>query len=117
MFPEHIPESAENIQYFYRYRHLVEADFDIYLKIKLPEAEFETEKTRIIQQHPDTKIVRNENGGMDYRIKFETVGSYYYEIVSFSDEDFTIEYITSYSLEGDAVGDVPYFKEIRKDLP
>jgi hypothetical protein len=114
IFPESIPEEAENMQYFYRYREIIEEDFDIYLKISLPEAEFEAEKTRIIQQYPDAEIVERENGEVEYRIAFEHAGSYHYNFASFSETDSTITYTISYSLEGDTVGDIPYFKEIEK---
>lgn len=115
IFPESISASAENIQYFYRYRNIMEEDFDIYLKLSLSKPEFDAEKMRLMQQYPNAEIVEKENGVIDYRIHFEDQRSYYYEFVSFSQEDLTIEYICSYSLEGDAVGDIPYFEEVRKN--
>ena len=115
IFPKNIPESAENIQYFYRYRDIIEEDFDIYLKVRLSESDFEAEKMRIMQQYPNVEVVEDEKGVVDYRIRFEQQGSYYYEFVSFSYKDFTVEYISSYSLEGDSVGDIPYFEEVRKN--
>jgi len=69
---------------------------------------------RIIQMYPDAEIVKRENGAMEYRIAFEHPGSYYYNFVSFFKMDSTVTYTISYSLEGDTVGDIPYFEEIEK---
>ncbi|MDR1003115.1 MAG: hypothetical protein LBL82_07600 [Oscillospiraceae bacterium] len=110
-FPEKIPESAENTEYFYRY-----VDFwwsyDIYLKVKLSESDFEEEKLRIGKQYPEAEIVNN-NGAIEYRIKYYD-GDYFYKFVSFSEQDLTVTYICSYSVEGYSGGDTPYFEEIAK---
>lgn len=114
IFPDRIPESAKNTHYFYRYRRIVEQDFDIYLKVDLPKAEFEAEKARIEKQYPNAKIIEKNNESVEYQISYEETGNYYYKFVSFSEKNLTVEYVTSYSLEGYSVGDIPYFKELEE---
>lgn len=111
IFPKEIPDAATNVHYFYRYRHIIEADYDVYLKTNLPKEEFQKEKERIVSQYPNVEIVKKENGYVDYRVAFDHPNSYYYNFASFNEADLTVMYTVSYSLEGDTVGDIPYFKE------
>ena len=114
IFPISIPESATNMHYFYRFRDTVEEDYDIYLRVTLSEVEFQKEKTRIVTNFPEAEIVETESGAVEYRIAYIHQGIYYYNFVSFSEADLTVTYVIAYSLEGESVGNVPYFMEIEE---
>lgn len=55
IFPDEIPKSAHKIEYFYRYRHIVEADYDVYLKLNLSKSDFDAEKNALRQHIPMRK--------------------------------------------------------------
>jgi len=114
IFPERIPESAKEIEYFYRYRHCVDADYDVYVEWKLSKEDFEQEKKRIMTLYPDLTITPNEYDQtfIDYRISYNSgYGGYYFKFVSFSESTLVVRYVfavTSY----DAKGTVrPFFLE------
>lgn len=111
IFPDEIPASARNTEYFYRYRHMVEADYDIYLKLNLSKSDFDAERNRIKAEYPDAEIVDMKNSTEEYRVVYEHNMSYSYKLAIFNESDYSVVYTVSYSLEGDTVGDVPYFKE------
>lgn len=112
IFPDEIPISAHNTEYFYRYRHMVEADYDVYLKLNLSKSDFDAERNRIKAEYPDAEIVDMKNSTEEYRVEYKHNRSYSYKLAVFSESDYSVVYTVSYSLEGDTVGDVPYFKEI-----
>jgi len=113
IFPQEIPQSARNVEYFYRFRNSIEADFDIYLKIELSEPDFTAELTRIQTQFPDAQMVENEDGTIEYRIRYhEDPGYYSYEFVTFSLMDLTATYIEAYTIDDGEGAVLPYFKEI-----
>jgi len=112
VFPEVINESAENVRYFYRFRHCIEGDYDIYLQVSLPLSEFEREKVRIDTQYPDAVVVENGSGVIEYQIKFVAGdGSYHYLLVRFSEHHQTVTYIEAYALDDGKGAIIPYFKE------
>lgn len=112
IFPDEIPKSARNTEYFYRYRHFLEADYDIYLKLNLSKSDFDAERNRIKAEYPDVEIVDMKNSTEEYRVEYEHNRSYSYKLAIFNESHYSVVYTASYSLEGDTVGDVPYFKEI-----
>ena len=110
IFPESIPSSASNIHYRYQIKRF--DHYDLYLKITLSVSEFEAEKERIGQQYPEAEILETEDGVIEYRIDYYNFRAYSYEIIIFSREDLTVEYIDAYSKKGVSEGDIPYFQEI-----
>ena len=113
IFPQEIPASAKDAEYFYRYRYDVEADFDVYLKLELSESEFAAEMTRIETQFHDALRIENEEGTIEFRIRYHDGSGYFsYEFVTFSAADLTVTYIEAYTVDDGGGRILPYFKEI-----
>jgi len=116
-FPKSIPESATDIHYCYRLCRDIDPVYDVYLKITLPEDDFNYELQRIQALYLDAEVMERSNGIVVYQI--ELIRRYdcsRYFFVSFCASDRTVTYVLS-SISYDNQGDfTPYFKEISPGL-
>jgi len=114
IFPSAIPESATDVTYYYRYRYCVEADYDIYLEMRLSRDDFEAEKSRIVRMFPDVDVKPNERDAKftDYRVTYKPSAlSYYYTFVSFSESTLEVRYIIAGTVDSANGAIKPYFLE------
>ena len=115
IFPEQISTSAKNVKYFYRYRHSLDVDYEIYLEMTLPKEEYDKEKTRIENysnlEIMDVDYYKNRINYMfdyDYININDVTRSYSVHLVSFSDEDLSIRYVIAFAMDP-IKGEIPYF--------
>ncbi|MCL2695768.1 MAG: hypothetical protein FWE69_05525 [Clostridiales bacterium] len=115
-FPESIPASAENTQYYYRFRYYFGKDFDIYLQLILPQSEFDGEKARIIALYPDVSVSEYKGGITKYEIRAVSENDwtygYHYEFVTFSETSLTVTYVIAYCSDSADGSIIPYCCEI-----
>lgn len=116
LLPEEVPQSAEDISYYYRYANCIDPDYDIYAEWTLPEDEYLKEKERVMSlfEEQDRKDLDKEDEYTSYVIGADDSNfksHYYYLIFEYSDETNSVRYICSYCMDN-AVDMTPYFMKI-----
>ena len=116
LLPEEVPQSAEDISYYYRHAYCIDPDYDIYAEWTLPEDEYLKEKERVMSlfEEQDRKDLDKEDEYTSYVIGADDSNfksHYYYLIFEYSDETNSVRYICSYCMDN-AVDMTPYFMKI-----
>lgn len=122
VFPEKIPDSAEenSVKYFYRHTYILDPDFDIAAEWILPAEEYEKAKSEITgKENHSVKIgdwnclyVINQDyyDGKRFFNLFKknwTDDSYFIVFAAFNDKENAVRYIASYAI--DSYTDGPYY--------
>lgn len=116
LLPQEVPQSAQDISYYYRHAYCFDPDYDIYVEWTLPKEEYLKEKERVMSlfKEQDRKDLDKEDEFTSYVISaddsdFES--RYYYLIFEYSDDTNSVRYICSYCMDN-AVDMTPYFMTI-----
>lgn len=122
VFPEKIPDSAEenSVKYFYKHTYIIDPDFDIAAEWILPDEEYEKAKSEITgKENHSVKIgdwnclyVINEeyDGGKRFFNLFKknwTDDSYFIVFAAFNDKEKAVRYIASFAVDSYPEG--PYY--------
>ena len=111
LFPAEIPESAENVEYFYRYHTYPDELYDVVAEWKLPRKEYEEEKNRVLSEYGS--IMHNTYGGYKcIYICSEKKTDYDYIFFAYNDESRTLRYVVSYIDNVDVNGLSPYYETL-----
>lgn len=113
MFPKQIPSAAENVQYYYTYRNYPDLSYDIFAQWTLPRAEYNAEKTRMIELFPDAVVEETGDFNVVY-VSDEKKTTLDHVAFAFNDKTFTFRYMVSYIENVDVNGLEPYYERLSR---
>lgn len=108
-FLEEIPKNAENVKYSYSFGTYPDTNYDVFVEFSLPRDEYEKEKQRVINSHPNAIVGATENFDCLY-ISNEKKTTLDYIIFAYSDTTLTLRYAVSYIENVDINGMKPLYE-------
>lgn len=112
MFPEKIPDKAENIKYYYNFVGEPDIVNEVYAEWRLPRDEYEAEKKRLREKFSMKNSEQIANYVLIY-ISDEDKTDYDYNFYAYNDTSFTIRYVSSYIQNIDVNGIEPYYATLK----
>ena len=114
--PEKVPESASDVEYFYRCRYPLDLDFDIYVEWKLSDQEYIEEKQKLMAEYDSSDLIYLDDiieMRIEYRVYYS---SSYVKAILFFEDTKRIAYTFSYAQDNGNGSTKPYYVDKYPEL-
>ena len=107
--PTSIPESAGDIEYFYRYRYTFTREVDIYVKWSLPERLYQEVKEELLNDYQNSSIVCDSIEETEIRMEYDANFVNDFKVIILNDSEMSIMYSLSFASNNLDHKIVPYY--------